>query len=125
MIYESNDGAAVANLRNLDAEIKLHNFDIWMTDINGKQAIQLTVNGSDDRNPVFGADGNSFYFSSNRGQAVDLASRDLQTYRAKGRTVYFGGTEFPVASGRDIWRAELTQDLVAMMNSRSRHAAAK
>ncbi len=125
VIYESNDGAAIANLRNVDAEIKLHNFDIWMTDINGKQAFQLTVNGSDDRSPVFAAEGNSFYFSSNRGQAVDLASQDLQTYRAKGRTVYIGGTEFPLGSGRDIWRAELSQDLVAVMNGRSRHAGAQ
>ena len=112
IVYASSKGTATAKLRAMDAEIKLHNFDVWMTDVNGKQAIQLTINGSDDRHPVFAPDGKSFYFSSNRGQAVDVTPQDLQAYRGKGRTVVIGGAEFPVASGRDIWRAELSGAVV-------------
>ena len=126
IIFASNRGVASANLRNMDAEIKLHNFDIWMTDFRGKQLTQLTVNGSDDRNPVFSPDGKTIYFSSNRGQAVDVTTEDLQTYRALGRTMNIGGVEFPVASGRDIWRAELSGDLASKTNrSRSRQALAR
>ena len=97
-----------------------------MTDLRGKQITQLTVNGSDDRNPVFSPDGKTFYFSSNRGQAVDVTAEDLQTYRGLNRTMNIGGVEFPVASGRDIWRAELSGDLASKTSSsRSREAMAR
>ena len=109
IIFSSDAGAATAHLRNLDAEIKLHNFDIWITDVNGKQQTQLTTNGSDDRHPTFAPDGKSFYFSSNRGQAVDITAQDLQKYRAGKMLI--GGVEYPVATGRDLWRADLSQEL--------------
>ncbi len=126
IIYASNNGAATAMLREADAEIKLHNFDIWMTDVSGKRAIQLTVNGSDDRHPVFAPDGKSFYFSSNRGQAVDVTPQELQAYRGRRRTVVVAGAEFPIASGRDIWRAELSNALVsALADPRSLQASAQ
>ena len=117
IIFASNAGAASANLRNLDAEIKLHNFDIWMTNTHGARIVQLTVNGSDDHNPVFAPNGKMFYFSSNRGQAVDVSARDLQKYREQSRTVTIGGVEYPVTSGRDIWRAELSDGLVSLTMS--------
>ncbi len=124
IIYASDQGTATAHLRNLDAEIKLHNFDIWMTDVNGKRHTQLTVNGSDDRHPVFAPNGKSFYFSSNRGQAVDITAQDLQRYHA-GRML-IGGVEYPVATGRDLWRADLSEILVAMVNgSLTRQAGAQ
>ncbi len=124
IIFASDKGAASATLRNLNAEIRLHNFDIWMTDLRGKQVTQLTVNGSDDRNPVCAPDGKTFFFSSNRGRAVDGSAQDLEASRGRGRTVTIGGAEYPVASGRDIWRAELSADLQAQTigSSRSRQA---
>ena len=124
MIYASDEGAATAHLRDLDAEIKLHNFDVWITDVNGKRHTQLTVNGSDDRNPVFAPDGKSFYFSSNRGQAVDITAQDLQKYQAG--TVLIGGVKYPVATGRDLWRADLSDELVAMVKGgRTRQASGR
>ena len=125
--FASNAGTASANLRDLNAEIKLHNFDIWMTELNGSRAIQLTVNGSDDHNPVFAPDGKVFYFSSNRGQAIDLTAQNLTEYRQRGRTITMGGVEFPVASGRDLWRAELSQEVARIANkgTQARHAGVR
>ncbi len=119
IIFSSDAGTATAYLRNLDAEIKLHNFDIWITNVNGKQQTQLTTNGSDDRHPTFAPDGKSFYFSSNRGQAVDITAQDLQKYRAGKMLI--GGVEYPVATGRDLWRADLSQQL----GNSIRHASAQ
>ena len=118
ILFASNKGTASANLRDSNSVIKLHNFDVWMTDLRGKHATQLTVNGSDDRNPVFSPDGKTLYFSSNRGQAVDVTTDDLQLYRGLTRTMNIGGVEFPVTSGRDIWRAELSGALVSKTTSR-------
>ena len=98
-----------------------------MTDIRGARKVQLTVNGSDDHNPVFAPDGRMFYFSSNRGQAVDVTAQELRKYRELRRTVTFGGVEYPVASGRDIWRAELSEHLVklTMSGKQPRQASAR
>ena len=125
IIFASNAGTASTKLRNLDAEIRLHNFDIWMASVNGARIVQLTVNGSDDHNPVFAPGGRMFYFSSNRGLAVDVTAQDLQKYRELRRTVTIGGVEHPVASGRDIWRAELSGDLVTMTMSQPGQASAR
>ncbi len=54
----------------------------------------MTVNGSDDDNPCFSPDGKTFYFSSNRGHAVETSSK--------------------VGTGRDIWRATITDDIVSV-----------
>ena len=127
IIFASNAGAASADLRELDAEIKLHNFDVWMMDLQGLHTVQLTVNGSDDHNPVFAPDGRTFYFSSNRGQAVDLTDKHLAEYSQQGRTTILGDVEYPVASGRDIWRAELTRTVVKLTKSgkQTRHAGVR
>ena len=127
IIFASNKGTASATLRNLNAEIRLHNFDIWMTDVKGEHPAQLTVNGSDDRNPVCAPDGKTFYFSSNRGLALDGSDQDLQASRRRVRTVTIGGAQYPVASGRDIWRAELSGEFLSKTigSSRSRHAIAR
>jgi len=127
MVFASNKGAASATLRNLNAEVRLHNFDIWMMDVKGEHAARLTLNGSDDRNPVCAPDGKTFYFSSNRGLALDGSDQDLQASRRRVRTVTIGGAQYPVASGRDIWRAELSADFLSKTigSSRSRHAVAR
>lgn len=43
------------------------NYDIWIMQADGSNKIQLTTNGSFDTWPVFGPDGESVYFLSNRG----------------------------------------------------------
>tara|TARA_Y100000589_G_scaffold211487_1_gene199403 strand:- start:780 stop:1832 length:1053 start_codon:yes stop_codon:yes gene_type:complete len=43
------------------------NYDIWIMDSDGSNKIQLTTNGSFDTLPVFGPNGKSVYFLSNRG----------------------------------------------------------
>jgi Tol biopolymer transport system component len=96
IIFSSNKGAVETKLRgsNNAGHVQLHNFDIWMMHVNGEHVSQLTVNGSDDDNPVFSPDGKTFYFSSNRGHALeDLAK---------------------VGTGRDIWRATITDDVVSV-----------
>jgi Tol biopolymer transport system component len=94
IIFASNKGAVTGKQRGTGAEIQVHNFDIWMMHVNGEHVSQLTVNGSDDDNPSFSPDGKTFYFSSNRGHALeDLAKK---------------------GTGRDIWRATITDDVVSM-----------
>jgi TolB protein len=93
IIFASNKGAVTGKQRN-GVETQVHNFDIWMMNVNGEHVSQLTVNGSDDDNPSFSPDGKTFYFSSNRGHALeDLAKK---------------------GTGRDIWRATITDDVVSM-----------
>ncbi len=90
IIFASNKGSVSAKTKG-GAETKVHNFDIWMMHVNGEHVSQLTVNGSDDDNPSFNPDGKTFYFSSNRGNGTT-------------------GT----GTGRDIWRALITDDVTAV-----------
>ena len=94
IIFASNKGAVTGKVRNKGGETQVHNFDIWMMHVNGEHVSQLTVNGSDDDNPVFSPDGKTFYFSSNRGHALEDLTK--------------------AGTGRDIWRATITDDVVSM-----------
>jgi TolB protein len=94
IIFASNKGAVTGKQRGTAAEMQVHNFDIWMMHVNGEHVSQLTVNGSDDDNPVFSPDGKTFYFSSNRGHALEDLTKP--------------------GTGRDIWRATITDDVVSM-----------
>jgi Tol biopolymer transport system component len=94
VIFASNKGAVTAKLRAGEGETQVHNFDIWMMNANGEHMSQLTQNGSDDDNPCFSPDGKIFYFSSNRGHALETLSS--------------------IGIGRDIWRAEITEDVISM-----------
>jgi len=53
------------------------NYDIWLSDIDGSNMIQLTTNGSRDDLPVFSPDGGTIYFRSNRGIKWDIWSMKL------------------------------------------------
>jgi TolB protein len=96
IIFASNKGSVSA--KRSGREFKLYNFDIWMMNVNSKHVSQLTVNGSDDDNPVFSPDGKTFYFSSNRGLATDNRA----------------GRSRSVSSGRDIWRAQVADDVLTV-----------
>ncbi|MBA2482237.1 MAG: PD40 domain-containing protein [Planctomycetes bacterium] len=106
IIFASNKGSVSATSRNSKAvknETRLHNFDIWMMHANGEFVSQLTVNGSDDDNPVFSPDAKTFYFSSNRGHALEDLGK--------------------IGTGRDVWRATITDDVVAMDIAQPKDAA--
>ncbi len=93
IIFASNKSSISGKTRGNGAGIQIHNFDIWMMHANGEHVSQLTVNGSDDDNPSFSPDGKTFYFSSNRGHAAE----NIAT----------------VGTGRDIWRATITDDVTS------------
>jgi len=120
IIFASNKGAVKVKYRTNgkskkenQKEGKLKNFDIWLMNVNGEHVSQLTVNGSDDDHPVFSPDGKTFYFSSNRGQAIEnLSDSALQSYRDKTRTVTIEGIELPISTGRDIWRAQVADAVI-------------
>jgi Tol biopolymer transport system component len=70
------------------------NFDIWIMAADGSNKIQLTTNGSFDGSPVFGPDGQSVYFISNRGfnweiwkMDISSAIEDEDTQNAPIRTI--------------------------------------
>ena len=49
-----------------------HNYDIYIMDADGGNLTQLTTNGSHDDKPVFGPDGQTVFFRSNRGLVWDI-----------------------------------------------------
>jgi Tol biopolymer transport system component len=53
------------------------NYDIWIMAADGSNKIQLTTNGSFDGRPVFGPDGQSVYFLSNRGFNWEVWKMDI------------------------------------------------
>jgi Tol biopolymer transport system component len=113
IIFASNKGAFTAKDRATGKESKVHNFDIWMMKDNGEHVSQLTENGSDDDNPVFSPDGKHFYFSSNRGHAVEnLSPEEKGKYQARGDVMNLSGIEVYVGTGRDLWRAEVADDVL-------------
>jgi Tol biopolymer transport system component len=67
----TRDGRKIAftSDRGVDADGQ-HNYDIWVLDL-GKPSdpIQVTTNGSVDDSPMWGPDGRTIYFRSNRGGA--------------------------------------------------------
>lgn len=48
------------------------NYDIYIMDSEGGNLVQLTTNGSHDDKPVFGPDGQTVFFRSNRGLVWDI-----------------------------------------------------
>lgn len=113
IIFASNKGSVSAKLRSSDQTSRAFNFDIWMMKANGEHVSQLTENGSDDDNPVFSPDGRTFYFSSNRGHAVEnLSSEDMAKYQAAGNVVSTDAGSLPVGTGRDLWRAEVADEVL-------------
>jgi Tol biopolymer transport system component len=103
IIFASNKGAVTGKSRGgKQNDVQIHNFDIWMMHVNGEHVSQLTVNGSLDDNPSFSPDGKTFYFSSNRGHANENLNQ--------------------IGTGRDIWRATITDDVTAQDIAESRPA---
>lgn len=49
-----------------------NNYDIYIMDAEGGNLTQLTTNGSHDDKPVFGPDGQTVFFRSNRGLVWDI-----------------------------------------------------
>ena len=49
-----------------------NNYDIYIMDSEGGNLVQLTTNGSHDDKPVFGPDGQTVFFRSNRGLVWDI-----------------------------------------------------
>lgn len=65
----SRDGTmiAFASDRGVDPAGR-HNYDIWVLNLSKpSDAVQITVNGSRDDNPLFDPTGSAIYFRSNRG----------------------------------------------------------
>lgn len=68
----SIDGKRIVFASNRSVIKDKKNYDIWMMDADGSNLTQLTTNGSCDDNPVFGPDGKTVYFRSNRGLVWDI-----------------------------------------------------
>lgn len=68
----SIDGKRIVFASNRAVIKDKKNYDVWMMDADGGNLTQLTTNGSCDDNPVFGPDGKTVYFRSNRGLAWDI-----------------------------------------------------
>ncbi len=56
-----------------------HNYDIYIMDAEGGNLTQLTTNGSHDDKPVFGPDGQTVFFRSNRGLVWDIWTMKINT----------------------------------------------
>lgn len=56
-----------------------HNYDIYIMDAEGGNLTQLTTNGSHDDKPVFGPDGKTVFFRSNRGLVWDIWTMKINT----------------------------------------------
>ncbi|MFH1024432.1 MAG: hypothetical protein V1809_13715 [Planctomycetota bacterium] len=113
IIFASNKGSVAAKSRKSGTDLRVHNFDIWMMKVNGEHTSQLTENGSDDDNPVFSPDGKTFYFSSNRGHAVENPGPDmLKEFQARKDIVSIDGASLPLGRGRDIWRALVSDEVL-------------
>lgn len=68
----SIDGKRIVFASNRSVIKDKQNYDIWVMDADGGNLTQLTTNGSCDDNPVFGPDGKTVYFRSNRGLVWDI-----------------------------------------------------
>lgn len=55
------------------------NYDIYIMDSEGGNLVQLTTNGSHDDKPVFGPDGQTVFFRSNRGLVWDIWTMQINT----------------------------------------------
>lgn len=73
----SPDGRFIAFASDRALSGNMRNYDIWLSDIDGKNLIQLTTNGSRDDNPIFSPNGQTIYFRSNRGIKWDIWAMDL------------------------------------------------
>ncbi|MBE6380880.1 MAG: PEGA domain-containing protein [Lentisphaerae bacterium] len=56
-----------------------NNYDIYIMDAEGGNLTQLTTNGSHDDKPVFGPDGQTVFFRSNRGLVWDIWTMKINT----------------------------------------------
>lgn len=68
----SIDGKRIVFASNRAVIKGKQNYDVWVMDADGGNLTQLTTNGSCDDNPVFGPDGKTVYFRSNRGLVWDI-----------------------------------------------------
>ena len=68
----SIDGKRIVFASNRAVIKDKRNYDVWVMDADGGNLTQLTTNGSCDDNPVFGPDGKTVYFRSNRGLVWDI-----------------------------------------------------
>lgn len=68
----SVDGRRIVFASNRAVIKDRKNYDVWVMDADGGNLTQLTTNGSCDDNPVFGSDGRTVYFRSNRGLVWDI-----------------------------------------------------
>lgn len=56
--------------------LKMHQSDIYVYNLETKELVNLTNDIFSDSDPYFSADGKSIFFSSDRGDFVDIASRE-------------------------------------------------
>ena len=68
----STDGKKIIFSSNRSILKGKHNYDIYIMDVDGGNLTQLTTNGSHDDKPVFGPDGETVFFRSNRGLVWDI-----------------------------------------------------
>lgn len=68
----SVDGTKIVFSSNRGTINGQSNYDIWMMGADGSNITQLTTNGSRDDKPVFGPDGKTVFFRSNRGLVWDI-----------------------------------------------------
>lgn len=68
----SIDGKKIVFASNRSVIKDKQNYDIFVMDADGGNLTQLTTNGSCDDNPVFGPDGKTIFFRSNRGLVWDI-----------------------------------------------------
>lgn len=56
--------------------LKMHQSDIYVYNLETKELVNLTNDIFSDSDPYFSADGKSIFFSSDRGDFIDIASRE-------------------------------------------------
>lgn len=75
----SVDGTKIIFSSNRSLLKGQHNYDIYIMDADGSNLTQLTTNGSHDDKPIFGPDGKTVFFRSNRGLTWDIWIMTINT----------------------------------------------